>query len=74
MTTNREKLDMILENIEKIIDDSNVDDDTKEQLRTVINQTEELFSDMQYMLEEAQDEISMYVDNMHGFTIKDYDI
>lgn len=60
----RDRLDKILEQLEKIIDEKKVDEETSEDIREIINLTEELFADMEYKMDELQDEVYMYQDNI----------
>lgn len=61
----RERVDKILENLEKLIDEHKIDEDTKEEIRSAVNEIEELFGDFEYKIDELKDELEMYVDNMN---------
>lgn len=61
----RERVDKILENLERLIDEHKIDEDTKEEIRSAVNEIEELFGDFEYKIDELKDELEMYVDNMN---------
>lgn len=70
----RDRLDQILERLESIVDNKKTDEETSEEIRTIINLTEELFSDLDYTIDELKDEICMYQDNIDLYNRRsDYD-
>ena len=60
------KTEQIFEKLELIIDDKNTNDEMKENIRSIINEIDNIFDEMKYTIEELRDELEMYQDNIHS--------
>lgn len=64
MISRMDKMNQTLEKLEKIIDNGQVDDEVKDEIREIINIIDDLFYSMKYDIDNLEDEIEMMKDNM----------